>query len=318
MKKRVLRTFLFTVLLFGVATPSTSTVAATKESVASQKKLKKKKRKKKRRKRRAAKKRAKLSTQAKNPVAKEMSEPFFKPSFRLRYTVGADFNGQQESRTYTHHLGLETDVAIKGYFSVFALGNLFFQTQGQSILDDESSPSGELGIGVLKNIELPEFFFAKHSASPYLGWTSAIGDRATFEGINGFTDAGIRSVSVFKPGWYSLVNQLNFRYIANEFEFSPSTLQTNQDYSLTYKMSHTARFLKHFSFTLGLSGKYSHFINGSSNFSFGNSQTLGVKYEAFVAAITYSNGGHSDRDDFNLWFIDRTQQRLSLSLGYSF
>lgn len=244
----------------------------------------------------------------------------------LRYDVNSDFADEREPRLMTNRIGSNIEMTVKNRDDAtnphITLGldvEAEYTTIGREIdARQQVMEVTDLTGYAMKHWDLGTAVGAMHGFNLSVGATVPTSFRSQFEGYRSMPYADLMHTMGFDEGLFSVIQRFTTAFIANTYEFSPSTRLTNPDFVNTYRLSGGVQLGKGFALGVGGSVRATRSLDGSTIVNWANSQTLSWRNGSFVARLRHTNGNHLTDSDVNLWFIDQYRRLVGLSMMYEF
>lgn len=231
--------------------------------------------------------------------------------FLANYRVSSDLQDRQSSKVLAHELAVGVRYRL--------LDNLYAQTAVSANYDSEGSEVlvdgqhaeaylGDISIGISSRVEQINWSIDNEfPTSPY--------SRA--EGYNSVTQGSVSYSYRFFDRFHLAPGLLGY-YIWNRYEKSPTTLTTNKMGSLRVHLLLSMKIWQGFSFRVGGGLQTTRYTDGTNEAAARNSIGFGYAWKNLTAGLDFSNGTYADREETQLWFVDKYRRIVSLRLALSF
>lgn len=239
------------------------------------------------------------------------------------YRASSDLQ-QQNSKTVMHEISLGTRYRLIPDLYVSAGVSMNYDSVGTEVLADgqhAESYMGDVSLGLSSSFS-PALFSEKEDRSQRISWSVdnefPTSPYSRAEGYNSVTQ-GMTSWSFdfFDRLVFVTPNLLGF-YIWNRYETSPTTQRTNKMGSLRLGLSVGLRVWQGLFFKVGGGVQTSRYTDGSNDASAKNSVGVGYNFKYGSVSLDFSNGTYADREETQLWFVDKYRRMVSLRTTLSF
>ncbi len=235
----------------------------------------------------------------------------------LGYIYKADY-AEESERLGKNHWDFASEFAYNRTLSVLLAGGFDYITVGNTITEDRlgntyTMSDTTLGGSWRTLIFGHKFKFSAENAFP----TS---EESQFEGVQSVFTLEVATPLFEYEDIYMLRNRLAYSYVGNQYEYSPSTQQLNNDHLFGYSIVNDVAIFKFWHLGLNFDVRNAHIINGNWSLKAANSYWTSLEWKYFSAGIKYTSADFRnprDRDD-NLWFQDRQRRIIMFSLGASY
>lgn len=245
-------------------------------------------------------------------LVKQQQPEKSKWGYLVSYRLASDLQEQRSSKTLMHEIvaGISYRLARDLEFSASLSGN--YDSEGSEVLVDgqhTESYMGDVSLGLSSRIDQFSWSVANEfPTSPY--------SRA--EGYNSVTQGSISYGFNFFERRFSVVPGLLGYYIWNKYETSPTTLTTNKMGSVRATLLFSAKIWRGLSARTMVGVQSTRYADGSSDVAARNSIGLANTWKNLTMSIDFSNGTYADREETQIWFVDKYRRIVSLRLVMSF
>lgn len=261
---------------------------------------------------------AAAQSEAAAPAEEKPASPW---GFGLGYGVSTDLAEELQPRLLEHSMDASISYEWKNVVSLSTGLGYSFVTVGKSFSrypEDSGLSYGSISASRELKKEPWHFLGAEHTPSMGLSVHLPLSETAQIEGYQGNAGLSLSMGSKFFDGLFSLSNGVSYSRTWSRFDFSPTTFEPNVESSYGYKAGIGFKIIGKLSAGAGFSMKRSVFTDGFKNLSFGNSQSLSYSIGKLSMSVSHSNGGHTDKEKVQLWFVDKYRRLVSFDLGMSF
>ena len=231
--------------------------------------------------------------------------------FVTNYRVSNDLQDRKSSKTLAHELGAGVRYRLMDDVHIQMGITANYDSEGSEVLVDGQSAEGYMGdvsLGVSSRCE--QINWSVDNEFPTSPYSRAEGYSSVTQGSMNYTYRFYERFSI-TPGL------LGF-YIWNRYEKSATTLTTNKMGSLRANLLLSVKIWQGFSFRIGGGLQTTRYTDGTSETSARNSVGFGYAWKNLTAGLDFSNGTYADREETQLWFVDKYRRIVSLRLALSF
>ena len=233
----------------------------------------------------------------------------------VTYDLRTNLAEPTSPRRYDQMLNPEISTQVKDWFRLSAGLEFSYYSVGNNIPNEPDNPSlGDVYAGGIKAIDLGE----RHSflVGEYLILPTSNNSR--YEGYRGASLSFARLTSFLWPKRLALVNMGKLSYIANTYEFSPTSKESSPEWSSGYSGSLLFLITRSIRVSAGITTQFSRQLNGADKIASGNFQTISYVEDNWMASLTYSNTNFADEYKYDVLVQDPYRQHASLKLAYEY
>lgn len=237
------------------------------------------------------------------------------------YSVTTDFADELKPRLFTHRITPSVGYEIKDWFNVGVETTYFFKSVGNAVSrypEDSGLSSVTPSISRGNLLKLPNVLGGEHDLSAAVFGDIPFSEEARIEGYYGAVGAGPRLRSKFWDGILTITNRVNYNFIFNRYSFSPVSFDPSAEGSYGYTLGLSVKIIGGLRAGVGFGARRTRYVDGFHDFSYQNTQTLSFAWKGWSASIEHKNGGYTDDEKVELWYVDRYRRLVTGTIGYAF
>lgn len=255
------------------------------------------------------------SPRLKTEAAIPRSPLFSEGTVEVAYSANSDFNVAREPRTFANALEATWSANLLKKVSVYVGADVRGTAVGNEVVLDNDNPTiGDLTVGAFKPLTLDE----RNTLIALGGVDLPTSGPSRREGYTAIAQIGGRTMTRIYKNWVRLDNSVSAMYVGNRFVVSPTTLETNPDFSGSYSLAIYLRLFGRVRIGASAGAKATHYLDGSTLAAFNNAQTIRYDSGDWTARLSLVHGDWIDRQAMDFWYVDRFRQSVTLRVSYAF
>lgn len=231
------------------------------------------------------------------------------------YAVNSDLNEASSSKLFQNSVQASYSASLLKKFYVTAGFDVRYQAVGNEVVVDNAGPSvGDLSLGAFRMFEVG-------SRNAFLAYGAVDFPTSPASRREGYSAVGSvlgRLITRVHGNWLRVENSVMGTYVGNRFVVSPTTLETNPDWSGWYLLSVYAVPFRGLRIGTAAGAKATHFLDGTSTVGFSNSQFLRYDVQSWTFQLAWTHGDWIDRQSIDFWYIDRYRQLVTARVLHAF
>lgn len=233
-------------------------------------------------------------------------------SLGLAYSSVTNMNDSSEGKLLTHSLGVEAGWALTPKIVASLTVGGTYQSISNEIIQEDKSFMTDTYLGLAGKLKLAD----RHALDIQAGVFMPTSEDSQYEGHRGRYIGLLRTRSKF-ASWYALSNKLSGQYIANSYNYSPTTDELNKQSLADYGLDNVFT-AGNFFLSIGAGARITTYIDGMSELSYFNISKIGYRGEKLSGVLAYMNGSYRDDQTLQPLFFDRYKKLFELALVYAF
>jgi hypothetical protein len=247
-----------------------------------------------------------------NNLHQETAVPY---QVTVQYSATSDLLDPVKPRRYEHDLAINSIYNWSDRFRLGVLADLTYFSLENQIVETQR------GYGNLQ----PSFsFFSTYLLkTPFLtsqnigfSYYLPLDEYSRLEGYNGVASLGTTMVKRLFYN-FSFIQGFRGTYVLNSFDKNAAGIP-NREYSVSASPMLSWTITSEISVLLGFGARWGKFVDGNSDYSYNNSQTLNYSRKNISVYISHVNGGYTENGDIYLWFIDKNRNFVTAGVSYDF
>ncbi len=259
--------------------------------------------------------RSRLPLKDAKPKKKTPDSPW---SASLVYSVNSDYADTRTPRGYNNYLEASGKYKFDDKWSVDLEAALQASTvEGQVNKGQEEGYPESVNPSTTVSLSRQAFLVGKSTYALGTSLTPLWDEPSRREGYEAQYGVSAKVSVPIVTDIYSMTHSLSYSEFKSSYKYSTKN-SINQANQSTYSFGNSLRIGNLFNLGYSFGLRLTQFLDATSTYSYKNSASISRQFGSLGLALSYENGGFTDKGDVSLWYVDQYRRMLRLSVSYVF